>query len=167
MFRGGEHNWQPHLRVVTSLLRSQPPENIFNEHSRLTHNHPGSEDDIALHGLRFLMVKTLWIDLFACISTGKPPHLPYQQWLSIPGLYMEDLIGCRNWVMLSIGDLAVLEEWKLSKEQEGALSVRELAMKSLEIETHLEHGLADLDLREVKLRSLAFHQGNNLLTSLS
>jgi hypothetical protein len=91
----------------------------------------------------------LWIDLFACVSTGKPPHLPYQQWLSTPGLYMEDLIGCRNWVMLSIGELAMLDEWKQSKEKEGALSVRELAMKSLEIEARLEQGLADLDLREV------------------
>lgn len=107
------------------------------------------------------MVKMLWIDLFACISTGKPPHLPYQEWLSTPGLYMEDLIGCRNWVMLSIGDLAMLDEWKQSKEKEGALSVRELAMKSLEIETRLEHGLADLDLREVGLRSLAFTRVTN------
>lgn len=65
---------------------------------------------------------------------------------------MEDLIGCRNWVMLSIGDLAVLDEWKQSKEKEGALSVRELAMKSLEIEARLEHGLVDLDSIEVDLR---------------
>ena len=103
----------------------------------------------------------LWIDLFACISTGKPPHLPYQEWLGTPGLHMEDLIGCRNWVMLLIGDLAVLNEWKQSKEKEGALSVRELAMKSLEIEAHLEHGLADLDLKEVYLKPFAFSRVAN------
>lgn len=101
-------------------------------------------------GLEFLVVTVIWFDLFACVSTGRVPSLPYHRWLQIPGLNMADLMGCQNWVMLVIGDLAHFGAWKEQQEKNGLLSVRELAGRGQEIEKRLETGLESLDLARVR-----------------
>jgi hypothetical protein len=55
-------------------------------------------------------------------------------------------MGCQNWVMIAIGDLANFAIWKDVQESEGVLSIRELASKAEEIERRLEDGIQSLDL---------------------
>lgn len=97
-------------------------------------------------GLEFLVVMVIWFDLFACLPTGRTPQLPYQRWLQIPGLNTADLMGCQNWVMTLIGDIAHFAVWKEIQEKNEVLSVRDLASRGQEIERQLENGLDSLDL---------------------
>ncbi|CAG7919109.1 unnamed protein product [Penicillium olsonii] len=139
VFCGAEHDWIPHLDAVTSVMSSSSPEDIFDRDKR-----GGASDD-----LEFLIVGVMWYDLLACVSIGSVPRLPYQSWLRAPYLDTADLMGCENWVMLAIGDLAHLSAWKNQQEKDGLLSIRELATKGMEIETRLENGIMGLDQGEV------------------
>jgi hypothetical protein len=55
-------------------------------------------------------------------------------------------MGCQNWVMEMIGDIAQFSIWKENQEKDGVLSIRELANKGQGIETRLENGIQSLDL---------------------
>ena len=132
------------------------PEAIFNSEPHVdgAHSSPFRSHAYASggyhQGLEFLMVTVVWFDIFACLSTGRPPRLPYQNWLRIPGLNTADLMGCHNWVMVVIGDLANFSMWKEQQEHDGLLSVRELAGKGQEIEIRLENGIQNLDISRVR-----------------
>lgn len=122
-------------------MSSSSPEDIFNRRSEGEEpSREGKNED-----LEFLMVGVIWYDLLACVSTRSVPRLPYRRWLQTPGFNTADLMGCQNWVMLAIGDLATLSAWKDQQEKDGVLSIRELATKGLEIETRLESGIKHLD----------------------
>ncbi|CAG8127200.1 unnamed protein product [Penicillium salamii] len=145
VFCGAEHDWIPHLDAVTSVMTELSPEEIFKPQTYDdTNKRSGTNAD-----LEFLMVGVMWYDLLACVSTGSVPRLPYQSWLQTPHLDTADLMGCENWVMLAIGDLAYLSAWKGQQEKDGLLSIRELASKGIEIETRLENGIKSLDQEEV------------------
>lgn len=129
------------------------PEAIFNPHSYIYNAgaSPIAEKSFAPNvgineGLEFLTVAVIWFDLFACVSTGRAPRLPYHRWLRIQGLNTADLMGCQNWVMIIIGDLAHLGIWKATQEKEGMLSIRELASRGQELERRVESGIESLNL---------------------
>ncbi|PIA88916.1 hypothetical protein CB0940_06750 [Cercospora beticola] len=73
-------------------------------------------------GLQFLITAVLWLDL-------------------ISYLRMEDITGCRDWVMQAIGDIATLRDWKEKQKLTGRLSVLQLATKARPIEESLNVGL--------------------------
>lgn len=140
---------------MTSVMSLLSPEAIFNSspypygaRSNLVSSSIYNTEQ-PHEGLEFLMVTVLWFDLFASLSTGRPPRLPYQSWLCTPGLNTADLMGCQNWVMVVIGDLAHFGVWKKQQENSDSLSIRELAGKGQEIERRLEHGIQSLDLSKV------------------
>ncbi|KAJ5403605.1 C6 transcription factor [Penicillium cosmopolitanum] len=152
-FIGAEHDWLVHLDAATSVMNLLSAEAIFNPTLHDRNNNPsplienlqlikGSVKD----GLEFLLVIVIWFDLFACLPTGRAPQLPYHRWLQIPGLNTADLMGCHNWVMEMIGDIAQFSIWKETQEKDGILSIRELANKGQGIETRLENGIQSLDL---------------------
>lgn len=95
-------------------------------------------------GLEFLLGHVLWFDILACVSTGTAPHLPHRTWLDIQELQTAEVMGCSNWVLLSIGNLAELNYWKKDKLQRGILNVRELVDRGREIEDCLQTGLQSL-----------------------
>lgn len=128
-------------------------ESIFNPTLHDHSNHPSPLiENLQLikggvkDGLEFLLVTVIWFDLFACLPTGRAPQLPYHRWLQIPGLNTADLMGCQNWVMADIGDIANFAIWKETQIKDGALSICELANRGQEIERHLESGIRNLDL---------------------
>lgn len=47
------------------------------------------------------------------------------------------LMGCKNWVILIIMEIAMLDDWKKTKQKSGNLSLRELANKAACIEDRL------------------------------
>lgn len=112
------------------------------------HNHLNFTENKDRDGLQFLITAALWFDILSCVSTGKVPALPYSQWLSIPGLDTASVMGCQNWIMALIGDLANLKQWKDNSIQTGLLSTRDLAVKGQRIESALENGIKQLDINE-------------------
>jgi hypothetical protein len=133
VFRGAEHDWLLHLDATASLMGLLSPEAIFNPDSVIcdTSSTPFAE--------QYRSPKSGMVE-------GRAPRLPYQQWLRIHGLNTADLMGCENWVMLIIGDLAHFSIWKETQEEQDMLSIRELASRGKEIERRLESGIQDLDL---------------------
>ncbi|RMJ15621.1 hypothetical protein CDV36_004714 [Fusarium kuroshium] len=92
----------------------------------------------------FLIAHAIWFDILSCVSTGRVPRITYRQWLEESNLDMANLMGCYNWVMISIGDLAHLQAWKCKMKEQGTLSVPDLVMRSQEIETRLQDGIEKL-----------------------
>jgi hypothetical protein len=58
-------------------------------------------------------------------------------------------MGCENWAMEIIGDLASLLSWKDGQEKNGLLSTRDLARRGREIESRLKSGIQSLDLVQI------------------
>ena len=55
------------------------------------------------------MAQVLWFELLASASTGLRPRMPYRTWLNSGCVDMTDVMGCENWIMEVIGDLATLD----------------------------------------------------------
>lgn len=55
------------------------------------------------------MAQVLWFELLASASTGLRPRMPYRTWLNSDCVDMTDVMGCENWIMEVIGDLATLD----------------------------------------------------------
>ncbi|KAI9151317.1 Trichothecene biosynthesis transcription regulator TRI10 [Paramyrothecium foliicola] len=155
VFNGGDRDWCLHLDAITSLISSRAPKpfipgalspNIQQQNSPQTDPYPS--EDTNMVGLGFLFVDVLWFDLFACVSVERVPRLPYRSWLDVPGFNMADIMGCQNWVMHAIGDIAVLRDWKANRQMDGDLSVFELARRGQQIQSQLEEGLKDLEICE-------------------
>lgn len=105
-----------------------------------------SNDNQPQPGLEFLMVHAIWFDILSCISTGRVPQISYRRWLETSKLEMADLMGCYNWVMIAIGDLAHLQAWKTDMKEKGTLSVPDLVMRSKEVDTRLQNGIDELEM---------------------
>jgi hypothetical protein len=56
---------------------------------------------------------------------------------------MEKYIGIRNWVMIFIGKIASLDDWKRTSQSSGTLSIIELVKKATQLETELKQALDD------------------------
>ncbi|CAI7668627.1 unnamed protein product [Penicillium discolor] len=152
VFRGAEHDWLLHLDAVICVMHSLSPKTIFDARYTSQTVSPISSQDNSQKGLEFLLAAMVSLDLFACLSTGRIPQLPYQQWLCTPEVQIADLLSCENWVMIIIGDLACFGEWKEVQEKEGILSISELARRGAEIRDRLTTGIEKLDLtRDVSI----------------
>ncbi|KAH7247277.1 fungal-specific transcription factor domain-containing protein [Fusarium redolens] len=155
VFNGAEYDWLPHLDAVMTVLSMNSPEALLRNSSSsdntltspVSMNCENSGEE-SQPDFDFLVTQALWYDILACASTGRVPRIPYQQWLEGSDLDMADLMGCYNWVMIAIGDLAHLQAWKKDMKEQGTLSVPELVMKSRNIETRLQNGIVELELAD-------------------
>lgn len=150
VFYGAEYDWLPHLEAVTAILSMYSPEAVFTSHTSTAKVgdscHP---NNVQAHpGFEFLILHAIWFDILACVSAGRVPRIEYRQWLEKSTLNLEtaDLMGCYNWVMISIGDLAHIQGWGNDMKNKGTLSVPELVMRTQEIEARLHDGVNELEL---------------------
>ncbi|KAI1331904.1 fungal-specific transcription factor domain-containing protein [Xylariaceae sp. FL0255] len=58
---------------------------------------------------------------------------------------LEGTVGCQNWVLLQLGEIAVLDAWKQRCNKAGNLDVIELVSRAVSIKASLELGLSRLD----------------------
>jgi len=107
----------------------------------------GGLQDLAAPNLRaalsFFASVALWYDIISCATSGSRPFdFPTH---GIEGhFHFDRVMGCENWVMFAIRDIAVLHHWKNTLKAAGQLSVRELVSRGNEIESRLNKGLASL-----------------------
>lgn len=144
-------DWELHLNALASIVHDLEPDlpstdNRSPSGSLVQGTIPNSIESAALP---FLIAVVLWFDLLSCASTGLAPRLPYRDLIENRGVNLEHVLGCKNWVMVSIGDLASLNAWKKNARQNGSLSTRELLERSSIIERNLEQGLAMLATGDV------------------
>lgn len=134
VFQGGVSDWQPHLNALASVVRTMEPSDL------LTTSPSAGGVDAAR---RFLIMNTLWFDLLACASTGTAPRIPaYREWLAADGIDMASTIGCQNWVMSAIGDIATLDAQRTAPNVAVILEIKEL----------LNQGIDSLDAEEEAVR---------------
>jgi len=103
---------------------------------------------------RFYSALLIVDDIIASTSMEEPPRLlEYHARLLTnsgspderPPLNLEDFIGCENWVMLQIGEIAALDAWKKSTRRAGQLDMMELVARASAIKQALLCNLARLD----------------------
>ncbi|RKK23013.1 hypothetical protein BFJ66_g15847 [Fusarium oxysporum f. sp. cepae] len=160
VLRGSATNWQPHLNAMSSIavmMHNQPPL-------------PQSVDQLpsplfegkATAAMAFHLPVLLWMDLLACVATRERPKLPYDEWLGPNCTFqLAHIMGCHNSVMKSIGDLAVLSQWKSASLDGGSLDVEEFQTERQRIEDELENVMDTTPMASMESRGLP----SNILTS--
>ncbi|KAF4968611.1 hypothetical protein FSARC_4035 [Fusarium sarcochroum] len=130
LLRGGKNDWQAHLNALCSIAsKLSPPTHILADSSTTTKE---VQPDVARslgqarrNAQDFLFCAVLWFDILGCTSTGVQPRMPYQSWLNSERIDMASVLGCENWVMEVIGDLATVDAsqgWLSPAESHGLLS---------------------------------------------
>lgn len=114
--------------LVQSLVGPASTRSVMGEHAGL-HN-----------ALFFHIPVVLWIDILSCISTRTRPQLPYETWLDATKIDLQLVMGCRNWAMKAIGDLASLDIETRNRVYDKTEFIRRLG----QIEQSLEAGIAQL-----------------------
>ena len=116
--------------------------------------HPGNEtgslaslpSDEAL-ALNFFASALVWFDILSSVTTGEKPRYPdvFSSLLQVEdgSIQLCQLMGCKNWVMVIIMDIAILAEWKSAAQSCGNLSLLELARRAASIEARLKTGIAE------------------------
>ncbi|KAL5416316.1 hypothetical protein PMIN04_008210 [Paraphaeosphaeria minitans] len=93
-------------------------------------------------------------DTVAGICTGEAPELlQYHVQLVTndssaegkPPLTLEELVGCENWVILQMDEIAALNAWKKAAKEAGSLDMMELVARASAIQRTLLENLARLD----------------------
>jgi hypothetical protein len=69
------------------------------------------------------------------------------------GIHLEDLTGCKNWAMMAILKISLLDKWTNEAEKANRLSLLELIKRGREIEDHLRE-MIHADNRSLSKSSL-------------
>lgn len=103
---------------------------------------------------RFYSALLVVDDIIASTCVGQPPRLLdfHTRLLTNRGcsdertpLSLEEFIGCENWVMLQMSEIAVLDAWKKLMKQDGKLDTMELVARASSIKQALLENLTRLD----------------------
>lgn len=117
--------------------------------SLLTEDLPPPENEPAVAeevvNFRFLCGTTIWLDITASITAGTAPQLlPYHPSTitsTKAQIKLEDIMGCRNWVMLQIGRIAELHELKTQAVRHGQFDCTEFKQTTCDIGAEIQRGL--------------------------
>ncbi len=119
--------------------------------------------------LSFFSGVVAWYDILSCATTGSQPFSVYNCLVSEVGyIKLEKLMGCENWVMVCVMEIARLRHWKQEMQMSDQLSLRELASRAEIIEKKLEDGVKriyeSLDEMRMKGKDLT-NKGRSVLGS--
>lgn len=114
---------------------------------------------------RFFTALLVVHDLVASTVLGQPPRLQasYQELLVVDekpeevpnrdcSLLLERFIGCQNWAVMLIVEVAALDSWKKAMRKQGSFSNLELFRRGGDLEIKFREGLISLGARELKVR---------------
>lgn len=122
------------MSSIAVMMHNQPPL-LQSVNQRPTPLFEGK----ATAAMAFHLPVLLWMDLLACIATRGTPKLPYDEWLGPNCTFqLAHIMGCHNSVMKSIGDLAVLSQWKSDCIEKGSFDLEAFRTKRQRIDDELE-----------------------------
>ncbi|KAK9234518.1 fungal-specific transcription factor domain-containing protein [Lipomyces kononenkoae] len=101
---------------------------------------------------RFSSALLIFDDIIAGTVLQEQPRL-YEHHRSLLGnidrteapINLEAALGCQNWALLQIGEIAVLDAWKQRRKRAGNLDVMELVHRASAIKNSLEAHLTSLE----------------------
>lgn len=146
-------NWQTHLRAAATLIPALMQLRMILITPGLASSSSGTghhgrivylEDDSAVN---LLLGSFIWFDIISCVSTrsGSFLDLDHKLFLETAKIHLEDLSGCRNWAIVSIFEISLLDRWKKEEEEAHILSVIELTRRGRQIEQRLEEKLTTVE----------------------
>lgn len=113
----------------------------------LTHNLPLSESEGVIAGevvaFRFLSCTLIWLDITLSITAGTAPHLlEYHSRVLLPKSQtrLEDVMGCKNSVMVQIGRIAALYSRKAQALHQGDVDCTEFEKAMRDISKSVQYG---------------------------
>lgn len=88
---------------------------------------------------RFFSAALTWYSIQACMTIGALPCIDSTE-VDLTSLYtpISDFAGCDEWVIQEVLNITKLENWKETMKSQKQLSVRELTIRALKIETCLK-----------------------------
>ncbi|KAJ8064253.1 hypothetical protein OCU04_006600 [Sclerotinia nivalis] len=187
LFHGGVGNWQVHLRAASelililhevsnggipgpeTLLTSSQCFNYPNAHSpeSTTTGSTVSRDSAALD---FFTGAIIWMDALSCVSTGSHPWLSefHNRLLSAKKsdssksdhkIQLTSIMGCENWVLIMISEIAWLGTWRKKHEEDETMNFKEqLIITEQNIRSRLES--KNLETLEELTALRAIHRGS-------
>jgi hypothetical protein len=137
--------------MSTSSSQNGNPQKLFEANSTKTHTGLVSPDKAALD---FFTSAIIWFDILSCISTGSTPHLAthHDQFLTpsqdlspnkkdqVQMLALHDIMGCQNWVMKIISEIAQLSNLRSNRSPTVVPDIQKVADLAKDIQTRLERG---------------------------
>lgn len=153
-------DWQLHLKAAKSLI---PPlvegwatvrksnritPSVWSTLDGSQFNDTRDEESLSFENtgtLQFLTNVLAMYGIFSCISIGpSSSYADYRHLMDQPGLIqMEQIMGCKNWVMEAILEVGMLDRWKREEQEHRRLSLKALAKRALAIEDLIESGLKE------------------------
>jgi hypothetical protein len=159
--RGGTENWYKHLMATPDIfpfLRTYCTHPDVLEDSTVkrfprcdtTKNARTSTPILSFvdhAAMEFYSGVIIWLDILGAVSTGMRP-----QYADIctdglgdsSKLQLKKVMGCENWAMVLIREIAVLSAWKRQMSEQGILSILELGKRAGDIERRLVPGIDKL-----------------------
>jgi hypothetical protein len=175
------HNCQAHLNAGVALFRQLlgsdstdgGAKSRFDAVMGLLSDSPMNEVTQCLRipsaeqaALRFSATVIMLDDIIASTALQEQPRLYefHQSFLSSvdntqPLINMEPITGCKNWVILQIGEIASLDAWKKQRKAAGNLDVMELVRRATSIKDVLVSQLSQLEAST----TVVSRDGSNLL----
>ena len=93
---------------------------------------------------RFISGTLIWLDIISCIIAATTPHLLVCHSTVMARdsqTRLEDVMGCKNWVMLQIGRIAALHANKLQALRQGHFNCEEFKRTIIDINIEIQNGL--------------------------
>jgi hypothetical protein len=140
MFKGDARNWMMHLSAASVLILDIKREERAAEIASLSSGYHSA--------LFFFSGVVGWYDILSCSTTGTSPFSSCECLNAAMGyVFLDKIMGCENWAMLLIMDIAFLDDWKQTLQISAQLSMRELVTRATHIEQRLEDGIRDTSRR--------------------
>lgn len=159
---GSSSSWKVHLYAATVLFEQflsspdlddnvwKPPsdvEEMVSQSRSALSTHEAHRFEASQTAFRFFSAAVITADIIASTVLGQLPRLRehHERVLGSrekPRLNLEHIVGCENWVLLSIADIIELDLWKKKAKKSGALSLMDLMQRASRITQDLENGLA-------------------------
>lgn len=107
------------------------------------------------NSIRFLLGFFIYIQIITCASTRSSQLLVsgHRVLLENGHTNLAHLIGCSNWAIISIFDIAALDRWKGDEEDAHRLSLIELTKRGAHIEERLLAQLTNIDNNDLTTRA--------------
>ncbi len=116
--------------------------------------------------LRFFVTIFAWVDILSCasgLSIFDATTFDYISLLEDDKGGLQKMMGCENWVMVTMANIALLEEWKKTVSSDN-LSLQELVQRAFRIEASLQDGIARLLARRPALTRIDLD--SNIITEI-
>ncbi|KFY94384.1 hypothetical protein V500_03283 [Pseudogymnoascus sp. VKM F-4518 (FW-2643)] len=146
--------WQAHLRAAMNMYKRSikfnlaPVDLTSKSRAVLNEDLPLLECEALVSNetaqFRFISGTLIWLDIISCITAATTPHLLVCHstvMASDSQTRLEDIMGCKNWVMLQIGRIAALHANKLQALRQGHFNCEEFKRAIIDINIEIQSGL--------------------------